>query len=294
MARWAAAAALLSLACACSAPTVVPTGSPPPVSTPRVTAEPTPSALFEHPTGALDVVLRMRRSGGFLYPGTTIDEAPTFTLYGDGGVIYTVEEPGPNGAIRRALHQAHLNEEQIGALLENALGPGGLALARERYADVPLADATTTNFEIDAGGVRKTVAVYALGEFEEPGPDAEAREAFEALADALRNFGAEVEAGNAVGLGPFEPEAYRVAIFPDAGGDLAPSADWPWTDLEPSDFTRDNSGFGHLVVTPAQGEIVAALPVGDLGDPVVVGSDEITYVLRARPLLPDELPEELP
>ena len=229
----------------------------------------------------------MWRSGGFLYPGTTIDEAPTFTLYGDGRVIYTAEQPLPSGAVARELRQAQLNEEQVGALLEYALGPGGLALARDRYADVPMADGTTTNFEINAGGLHKMVAVYALGEFDEPGPDGDARNAFEALAAALRDFGGEVAAGNAADLGMFAPEAYRVIIFPDAG-ELPAAGEWPWPDLDPSDFARDNSGFGRLVMTAAQAEVVASLPVGDIGDPVVIGPDGVTYLIRTRPLLPDE------
>lgn len=253
------------------------------------TALPKPSPLTDHPTGATDVVLRMWRSGGLHYPGTTIDEAPTFTLYGDGRVIYTVERLRPDGGSERELRLAQLSEEQVGALLENALGPGGLALARERYANVPLADASTTNFEIDAAGVQKTVAVYALGEVNEPGPDAAARQMLETLASALGNFGHEVEAGHASDLGKFTPDAYRATIFPDPAGDLQPTGAWPWPDVEPSDFQTDNSGFGRLVISPAQAEAVAALPVGDLGNPIVVGPNGMTYLVRLRALLPDEI-----
>ena len=232
----------------------------------------------------------MWRSGGFLYPGTTLDEAPIFTLYGDGRVIYTVEEPGDGSPVRR-LAQAQLTDEQVGAVIENALGPGGLAPARDRYADVPMADGTTTNFEINAGGMRKTVAVYALGEYEDPGAsDAGERAAFEALAAELRSFGTEVSAGNVIDLGPFEPASYRVSIFPDVSNELVASANWPWPEPSPSDFVRDNSGFGRLVTTAEQGALVAQLPIGEMGDPVVLGPDGVTYLIRARPLLPDELP----
>ncbi len=231
----------------------------------------------------------MWRSGGFLYPGTTLDEAPTFTLYGDGRVIYTVDQPRPGGAIEREPRLAQLSDEQVGALLEYALGPGGLATARSRYADVPLADGTTTNFEINAGGSHKTVAVYALGEFEEPGPDAAARDSFEALASTLRSFDSEIAAGNGVDLGLFAPDFYRATIYPLADGEGPATSEWPWPDLDPSDFARDNSGFGRLVVTAAHAEALAALPLGDIGDPVVVGPDDVPYLIRVRPLLPDEI-----
>jgi hypothetical protein len=291
MARWLIVLAISSAACAGPAPvdSVTPTAALPSA---RVThtqsSSPQRTPAIEHPTGATDVVLRMWRSGGFLYPGTTIDEPPTFTLYGDGRVIYAVRGPGDGS--RWVLGQAQLTEEQVGAVIENALGPGGLALARNRYDDVPMADGTTTNFEIDAGGVSKTVAVYALGEYDDPVADADERAAFESLSAELRGFASQVSAGAAIDLGQFEPESYRVSLFPDLHGELASTAQWPWSDLAPDDFERDNSGFGHLVVSAAQGEVVADLPIGELGDPVVAGPDGIGYLLRARPLLPDEVP----
>ena len=229
----------------------------------------------------------MYRTGGFLYPGTTVDEPPIFTAYGDGLVIYTAEALPARG-LRRELRLGQLDETQLVALLENALTEGGLATARDRYADVPIADATTTNFEINAAGVHKRVAVYALGEFEEPGPDAAARDAFERLAQALQNFDDEVEAGNVVDLGSYSPQAYRMTIFPDIAGELQPTAEWPWLSVDPSDFVLDNSGFGRLVMTPEQAAAVLALPVGDIGDPVVLGPDDTYYLIRVRPLLPDE------
>lgn len=246
--------------------------------------------LIEHPTGATDVVLRMYRTGGFLYPGTTIDEAPIFTLYGDRRVIYTVERSLPAAGLQRELHLAQLTESQVLGLLENALGGGGLALARERYADVPVADASTTNFEINAGGFHKRVAVYALGDFEAGKADAAARAAFEELAQALSNFNVEVEAGNVVDLGVYQPEAFRATIFPDDVGELRPAGEWPWPDIDPADFERDNSGFGRLVITPEQAAAALTLPVGEIGDPVVPGGDGVNYLVRIRPLLPDELP----
>ena len=229
-------------------------------------------------------------SGGFLYPGTTVDLPPAFTLYGDGRVIYTIERPLANGGVRHELHQAQLDEEHVAALLSFALDQGALATARESYTDVPIADATTTNFEIHAAGVDKTVAVYALGDFEEPGPETNARAAFKTLAEALHGFAAEVSAGNASDLGPYAPDAYRVTLFPDDLGELQPTAEWPWEDLEPTDFEPDNSGFRIAILDAEQGSRAAELPVGDLGDPVVIGPDEGLYLVRARALLPDEVP----
>ena len=235
----------------------------------------------------------MQRTGGFLYPGTALDAPPSFTLYGDGSVIYlpsTAPEfgaAGSGGGLRRAL----MNQEQIEALLNFALGPGGLAEAGERYGDVPIADALTVVFIIDAAEVSKTVSVYALGDEMEPGPETAHRERFKQLAQVLGGFENEIARGNAADAGEHEPQAYRVTIFPDEFGEIPPSGEWPWDDLAPDDFPRDQSGFGVRVVSPDQAAPLFEIPPSDeVGDPVVVGPDDITYLIRYRPLLPDEMP----
>ena len=48
-------------------------------------------------------------------------------------------------------------------LLDYALNEGGLGAARAEYTDMMVADASTTTFTIKAGGLDKTVSVYALG-----------------------------------------------------------------------------------------------------------------------------------
>ena len=88
--------ALLSAACAAG-------GSPPTGSAgPNVT--PPPGAI-DHPTGATDVVLRLEEGGGFVPIEFVATQAPIFTLYGDGRVIFqqatdVFVEPGPDGLSR--------------------------------------------------------------------------------------------------------------------------------------------------------------------------------------------------
>jgi hypothetical protein len=281
--------ALSLMACTAGPPLVSPTSPPAASPTPPATPSPAPSPAVERPTGATDVVLRMQRLGGFLWPGMTADVAPDFTLYGNGTVIYLHEEPRPGALPVRTLRLAQMNEEQIDALLEFALGSGGLANAPELYSDVELADAMTTRFTIDAGDVQKEVSVYALGEWEEPGPDAAHRQSFLRLQGMLGDFQAQVERDNATDAGVFEPDAYRLTLIADEFDELEPTAEWPWPDLAPDDFERDQSGFGVRTVTAEQGLAAAELPVGDHDAPVVVGPDGVQYMIRIRPLLPDEL-----
>jgi hypothetical protein len=78
-----AATGLLALslaACSATGASPSPSGSP--------SASPTEAGAVEHPTGATEIVLRMKEGGGFVPMGYAATEMPQFTLYGDGTVIY--------------------------------------------------------------------------------------------------------------------------------------------------------------------------------------------------------------
>jgi hypothetical protein len=233
----------------------------------------------------------MQRTGGHLYPGTTLDVPATFTLYGNGAVIYATDEELGGSGVGHGLRVAQMNEEQTDSLVSFALGPGGLADAADRYDDVPIADALTVRFDVDGAGVTKTVSVYALGDEMGPTPETRHREKFALLADLLTNFGDQVARGNATDVGSYDAEAYRVTLFPDEFGEFRASAGWPWPDLEPADFERDQSGFLRRIITPQHAALAADLPiVEEVGDAIVLGADDVKYLIRLRPLLPDELP----
>lgn len=176
----------------------------------------------------------------------------------------------------------------MAALIEFAVGPGGLASAREHYGDVPIFDDVTTNFEVNAPRVGNRVAVYALGYTGDDVPDAAERMAFEALAEELRGFGAEVAAGNAEDLGPFEPQAYRVTLD-EPFGPLEANREWPWDDLRPDDFEPDG-GYRVRVVTADQAAAIADPPTSAPDTIVVRAPDGAEYLIRLRALLPDEVP----
>ncbi len=185
---------------------------------------------------------------------------------------------------------ARMDEEQIAALIAFALGPGGLAEAAPVYDDVPVADATDITFTVNAAGTRKTVSVYALDEgLDEPGPETAHRQRFLQLFELLNSFDEQIAMGNATDAGPYEPTAYRATLFRDESDALQVTGEWPWEDLEPDDFERDQSGFGVGVITPEQADALAQVAAGDMDDPVVVGPDETNYLVRLRPLLPDEI-----
>ena len=126
-------------------------------------------------------------------PAFIATQAPIFTLYGDGTIIFRnpmAEPPPAVGSVIRGLpfRTAKLSEEQIQELLDVRPRRGGLGVARASYENTMIADAATAIFTVDAGGIKKTVSVYALGLEVEGMPDALARAAFKKLADRLADF----------------------------------------------------------------------------------------------------------
>ena len=221
---------------------------------------------MEHKTGATDVLLRYEEGGGFMMAGYAASQAPIFTLYGDGTVIFRnpmLDVPPAQGSTMtfNPLRTAKLSEEQIGELLTLALGEGGLAAARPKYDNMMVSDASTAVFTIDAGGIKKAVSIYALGMEPQAGdPDTIAKTAFKKLADRLADF----DQGGSITTAVYEPEAYRASIIESPGMVAPDMIDWPWADLTVADFKSDADpnglSFPHHTLTTDE---VAKLGVKD-------------------------------
>jgi hypothetical protein len=187
------------------------------------------------------------------------------------------------------MRTAMLSEEQIQDLLILALGEGGLAGARPNYTNDMVADASTAIFTIEAGGIKKSVSVYALGLDVAGGADAPARAAFMKLAERLADF----DQGGSIETAVYEPAAYRGVLF-ESPGIVAPDVRaWPWTDISPADFAIDadpnGNQFPHRVMTPAEVELLDVADYqGGFQNLVLNGSDGKEYTFSLRPLLPGE------
>jgi hypothetical protein len=279
------------------APAASSSAAPSAVPSARPTDAPSPSAAggIDHKTGPTDVLLRYDEGGGLMMAGYSAAQAPIFTLYGDGTVIFrnpVKEPPAAQGSTTpfNPLRTAKLSEAQITELLTLALGEGGLAGARPNYDNPMVADVGTTVFTIDAGGIKKAVSIMALGMDVDPSnPDGPARAAFKKLADRLADF----DQGGSIETSVYEPKAYRATLV-DGNGMAAPDVvAWPWSDLTVKDFKPDADPnglqFPHATLTPQQ---VAALGIrnaegGFFGTPIK-GSDSKPYILAVRPILPDD------
>ncbi len=274
-------------------------GSPPVSSSPTAGTSSSPGespefGAIDHPTGATDVVLRFEEGGGFVMPDFLATQAPIFTLYGDGTIVFrnpALEPLEPIGSVfpMRPFRTSHLTEAQIQDLLTTALGEGGLGVARPDYPNDLVSDAPTAVFTVNAGGLRKTVSIYALGLEIENVPDGPARAAFAKLASRLGN----IDDGGAFATDEYAPERYRGILLEGQPG-VPDAKPWPWTNIAPADFA--SNGDPNAFQLPARvmtAEEVAALGIephagGFQGLTLIGPEDGKTYSFSLRPLLPDE------
>ena len=264
-----------------------PTSGPSAGPTAGPSAAPTTGAIA-HPMGARDIVLRLEESGGFVAIESSATYTPSFTLYGDGTVIWRDNQAPPpessDNLMRvTALNVAKLDEASIQALLEEAIGPGGLGAATGPYNEMGGADIPSTIFTIDAGDLREPKRVEVIGMSPEVHPqNAQVITALIGLAEKLRTFQTLVDEQ------PYVPPAWRGVLMPTDQA-FAPVVDWPWTDLTPKDFGGDNEFFRVNDLTPEQ---VAEIGIKNLAGGVsgfVLQDGEDLYNFAVRPLLPDEL-----
>jgi hypothetical protein len=280
--------ALIAVACGSAEP-ASPSASRAP------TASPSPEGV-DHPTGATEVVLQLELGGGFMPIEFTANQAPLFTLFGDGRVVFQPKVgvfpgPGPDGIIRGIpWRTAQLDAGQVEELLTFALGRGGLGAARDNYGHDSIADASSSNFTINAGGLKKLVSVYALGMEDPNTPDLVARRAFQALANRLTDF----DKGGTIGTDVYLPDTFRAVLIEREGDPQAKPMAWPWPNLKVTDFKADVNAAGgsqlpHRTMTAVE---VQDLKLGDIAGGVqgvtLVGPDRKTYALVVRPLLPSE------
>lgn len=270
-----------------------PTGSPGPTPTPTPIPTPSPSPTFgpeqiEHPTGAKEIVLRMEQGGGFVPMGFLVTQAPTFTLYGDGTVIF--QQIDTRGAPFGTLAYlpwlvGHLDEEGIQALLQFALSTGRLANARDNYDNNTCADCGTTIFNLNAAGAEKVVTIYALSEMNEPGKDAADRAGFSQLATVLRDFQTQEGLGD---LTAYDAEFYKVTLIEAFGEPVGAAIEWPWDDLTVDDFPVGDEPGDVKILDKEHVEKLLAVPNGGHPGVWVTDSDDKLVQFGVRPLLPDE------
>ena len=300
LARPTSLAALAFLVAACSGAGAGATASPAQSSIPSASSTGSPTAstggfgVIEHGAGPTDVLLRFEEGGGFVSPAFLATQAPIFTLYGDGTVIFrnpAVDPLPPVGAVApsRPFRIARLSEDQVQKVLTDALGQGGLAAARIDYPNNQIADAPTAVFTVNAGGIRKTVSISGLGIDDGSSPDAPARVAFAKLAARLEDF----DSGGDFTTDEYTPDRYRGILLEGQAGALDAKA-WPWTTVVPADFVPDSDPnafqLATRVMSVAEVEALRISPFGGgfQGLTLIGPNGGKVYTFSLRALLPDE------
>ena len=298
MSRPAALAALVVVLAACSgsaassAPSASPAGSAGPSNGPTSTTS-TVGAI-EHKTGPTDVILRFDEGGGFVMPAYTAAQAPAFTLYGDGTLIFRpvkVDPVPPVGSVTpfHPFRTAKMSEDQMQTLLDHTLNEGGLGAARAEYMDMQVSDASTAVFTVNAGGLAKTVSVYALGLDSPEVPDLQIRKALATLRDRLLD----IDQGGRVKTDLYAPKRYRAILLEGQPGAPDQKA-WPWPEVKPAEFVSNGDPnampLPARVMTAADIEALGIKPFegGFIGLPLAGPGDGKFYTLTVRPLLPDD------
>jgi hypothetical protein len=255
------------------------------------------SPTIAHSTASDELVLRWGYEGGFTPPEFQLTNLPSFSLYGDG----TIVRPGPQIEIYPApalpaMESVAVDEAGITVILEAAFD-AGLDTVDDLtdMGSVAIADAPETVFTLRAGGVDRTVRVYALGELEgqPPGMPDDEYEARLALLELVNDLGALERWLPDGSVGPstvFVPTGTRAFVSAYRGQrDLKqPEVAWPLaTPL--ADIGEDaGAGFRCVAVTGTDWSEVLA--------PLAATANQLTpwtsggrrYAIAFRPLLPDE------
>ena len=291
-----AALALVLSACSGAAASGAPSGSPGPSAAPSNPPSAVPSTVgaIEHKTGPTDVILRYDQGGGFVMPAYTAAQAPAFTLYGDGTLIFRPVKADPLPAVGSVspfapFRTAKMSEDQIQTLLDYALNEGGLGAARAEYMNMTVSDASTAVFTVNAGGLAKTVSVYALGLDSPEVPDLQIRKVLATLRDRLLD----IDQGGTVKTDVYAPDRYRAILLEGQAGAPDQKA-WPWPDVKTAEFVSNGDPnampLPARVMTAAQIEALGIKPFegGFVGLPLAGPGDGKFYTLSVRPLLPDD------
>jgi hypothetical protein len=242
-----------------------------------------PIGRIPHPTDPTAIVLRLTSSGGFMAPSSLFLNGPTFTLFGDNTIVMRPSND-PNALSYPPYVVARLTADQVDALLGDALDTAGMRTAKPSYG-VPVPDAGSTVFMINADGVAKIINVAGAAQ---TGPDKKAIEALRAFANRLAAFDATLPTGT---FAAYQPIAYQALLSPE-GQPVDGATAWPWSDLTLADFPAsvDDPSMMLGTLSPDQVGMVTDVPSGGVSNIDLIGPDGMGYSLALRPMLPDETP----
>ena len=256
-------------------------------------------AAIDHPTAPDQPILKITFSGGFVPVEYLYTSFPQFALYGDGTLVVPGAQieiyPGP--ALPAVVGRT-VSEDGIQAILRAALDAG---LDRDGdYSDLGrmgIADASTTVFELTAGGQTHRVTAYALGleGEQQPGQPTDVWEMRRSLQRFVTQLGDLASFVPAASLGdehPYEAASAQLLVRGYRGDDQLPQEPiaWPLTaplqELgEPAAMLGDGTRCG--VVRGDEWATVRTL-AEQANQLTPWTSARERFAIIFRPLLPDE------
>ena len=252
---------------------------------------------IDHATTPDHVLVRISSEGGFTPVEWTYTNFPFYSLFGDGTLVVPGAQieiyPGP---ALPAISSRQVDEAGIQAILEEAI-----AAVEDIPADLDdlgymsIADATTTVITVSAGGVDRTIRVYALSEQTErpdgmPQAEYEARLRLQELVAKLTGSTDWMPEGSVGPEGTYEASAARLFV-----GDYRPVKDlaqepvpWPLDDGL-ADFGAPAAPGGYRCGVVQGEDWEAVLAPATSANTLTPWTDAgQRYSILFRPLLPDE------
>ena len=269
-------------------PSVEPSGSP-------------TSGGISYPTGADDLVIRLRYVGGFAPPSAHVLDLPVISIYGDGTVIVPGAVPAiyPGPALPN-LQRATITPAGMQDLLEAAREAG--VFGPDAHYDMGgIMDASSSEFTVNADGSVHTISAYALFESggrepQNPGADpavTEARAKLLIFQNQLGNLEALLgpDVGDAT---PYVAEALQLLVSDGAPVDEQALGqnpiEWPLTEpLAAFGETMPNLILGERCGVVAGPDVDVLLPLFGQANTLTPWTDEgAAFGIAVRPLLPGE------
>jgi hypothetical protein len=221
------------------------------------------------------IIVQMREGG--LLPGAPVP--PSFTLYGDGTLIY--DDPTTP---ERALTMATLSKDTIVELLEDIEATGFFNFSYDQ-PQPEITDSSTTYFYVNTKSGANAVSAYALNS-DALGNDEDWSQfrKLQEIQDHLQGLDPDEEGGRV--LGSFEPE--RHVLFIARTVDLGPDGGVPWPYGE-IDLDSAAPEVGPWNIVPVAAEDASRL-AAELGMEETQGFEQgdAVFEVALRPVLPYE------
>lgn len=157
------------------------------------------------------ILAQLFPSPGFIYP--PVNGIPSWTLYGDGMLVYT---SGPLGASQRTLLQARLAPDQVQQILDVVVRQYSFFASMQPVYGRRIPDTGSTLLTVSANNQSKTVTLYGDAG---PQPDTQTQNIF-----AIERYLLGYHPANAQ---PYAPQGVAVLVYP-ARGDAGSAAVRPW------------------------------------------------------------------